>query len=50
MTYHYLVENLVNCIDIKPKEFQLSHSLVPLGDLSHYENGELISIWLIGLK
>ena len=46
--FHDLVENLVNCIDITPKEFQPSHSLVPLEDLSHYENGELISIWIIG--
>ncbi len=31
-----------------PKEFQPSHSLVPLEDLSTYENGELISVWIIG--
>ncbi len=46
--FHDLVENLVNCIGIYPKEFQPSHSLVPLEDLSTYENGELISIWIIG--
>lgn len=35
-------------VGANPKEFQPSHSLVPLEDLSNYENGELISIWIIG--
>lgn len=48
--FHDLVENLVKSIGINPIEFQSSHSLVPLEDLSNYENGELISIWIIGEK
>ncbi len=46
--FHDLVENLVKSIGVNPKEFQPSHSLVPLENLSNYENGELISIWIIG--
>ncbi|MFX1281771.1 MAG: hypothetical protein ACFFA3_20650 [Promethearchaeota archaeon] len=46
--FHDLVESLAKSVDVNPKEFQPSHSLIPLEDLAQYENGELISIWIIG--
>ena len=47
-SFHDLVENLVKFIGVDPREFKPSNSFVPLEELANYENGELISAWIIG--